>query len=636
MLLTLQPSSALAQTKYWLGLGAGFTQNWHNAQIELVPGEPECGPLTYGEGRGKYASLVGEIGLLPWLRGSARLTYTQLGANMIGQCTILEIAGENDEILPVTREFDRRIRLDYGLVELGARVAPFDFPLHVIAGFGFGVPFVAEHGESERLLSPPGTRYDDGSIKRTNFEEELTNTQLRTILRAGIGYDFMLPNEVEVTPELVYSHTLSEVVTTQDWHAHSLRLGVAVKLGLEIKKPEPPEKDTVQPPPPPPPKKPIARIGTATDASINILETYVTETFPLLPYVFFEKGSATLPAKYANTSPGTAGRFQENELPRETLDIYYHLLDIIGARMQRDPEITITLIGSTDDKGVEKGNDSLAIARATSVAEYLSGVWDIPGERISIRTQALPPIPTAQTAEEGDEENRRVEIVSDYGEVFRPIVHERFSEFDITPPTMTLELGAESEEPLERWTMTVKRVSTLVREFNGAGAPPATIDWKLEESLAAELGEREDLTAELTIISENGERSTSSVDIPVYKRTNAYEVGRLSLIVFEFDKSRILPHNAKMIRTFVNTAIKEKSTAVITGSTDFLGEAEHNQELSTARAENVKKIITDENPEITQLEARGIGEAPELYDNKLPEGRFYCRTVAVEVKTPLE
>ncbi|MDT8323235.1 MAG: hypothetical protein RRA94_03905 [Bacteroidota bacterium] len=31
-----------------------------------------------------------------------------------------------------------------------------------------------------------------------------------------------------------------------------------------------------------------------------------------------------------------------------------------------------------------------------------------------------------------------------------------------------------------------------------------------------------------------------------------------------------------------------------------------------------------------------IDEAPELYDNDLPEGRFYCRTVAVEVKTPIE
>ena len=56
---------------------------------------------------------------------------------------------------------------------------------------------------------------------------------------------------------------------------------------------------------------------------------------------------------------------------------------------------------------------------------------------------------------------------------------------------------------------------------------------------------------------------------------------------------------------------------------------------SAARAESVKAILLSQNPVYEKLEARGIGPAPTLYDNNLPEGRFYCRTVAVEVKTPV-
>lgn len=91
-----------------------------------------------------------------------------------------------------------------------------------------------------------------------------------------------------------------------------------------------------------------------------------------------------------------------------------------------------------------------------------------------------------------------------------------------------------------------------------------------------------------------------------------------------------------MIRRFVAEAIEPTSSVRITGSTDRLGESAHNQQLSTARAENVKNLLLSQQPTYRQIEARGIGEAPHLYDNDIPEGRFYCRTVAVEVKTPFK
>ncbi|MCZ7557284.1 MAG: OmpA family protein [Bacteroidia bacterium] len=328
--------------------------------------------------------------------------------------------------------------------------------------------------------------------------------------------------------------------------------------------------------------------------------------------------------------------FSERDVPRKTLDIYYHLLDIMGSRLKGDESIRITLTGSTDDKDSERGNVSLALRRAASVRHYLTDVWKIDSNRITLATRSLPSIPSTPLFAEGDAENRRVEISSDSDALFRPIVHERLSEFDITPPVMELTLGAQTSSSLSHWSMRIRHNGGIIAEFSSAGAPPPSLQWRLDDELAARVSAEDSVSATLEITDQQGLTGETSIAIPVRKQQNSFEVGRLSLIVFDFDRSDILPHNQRMIRRFVAEAIKPTSSVIITGSTDRLGEAPHNLTLSAARAENVRSILLSQNPRYEKLEARGIGEAPELYDNDLPEGRFYCRTVAVEVKTPIE
>ncbi|MBC8144753.1 MAG: OmpA family protein [bacterium] len=90
-----------------------------------------------------------------------------------------------------------------------------------------------------------------------------------------------------------------------------------------------------------------------------------------------------------------------------------------------------------------------------------------------------------------------------------------------------------------------------------------------------------------------------------------------------------------MVSSFVAGSIATSSTASITGSTDRLGEVAHNTQLSQARAEAVRDLIVAERPgaQITRVE--GIGPSKLPYNNDLAEGRYYCRTVAVEVLTPV-
>jgi len=390
------------------------------------------------------------------------------------------------------------------------------------------------------------------------------------------------------------------------------------------------------PPPAPLPPAPVVTLSSSNSADIHITETTVTETFPILPYVFFDGNSSVIPARYIRRGRDSAATFREGTLPNNAIDIYHNILDLTGKRLSENPSITVTLIGATDNKDTESANTELARMRALAVKNYLVSAWDIDSSRINITAQRLPDNPTNPSYAEGDEENRRVEIASSDENLFKPIVHEKFSEYSMTPPTMNFNLGASSQAGVTSWTLVAQRQGETFAQFGADSAPPKDYAWTLTDKVARAVGDSDHIACLLTVRDINGKEATSESDVPVFKQKNNVEVGRLSLIVFDFDKADISVENRAMMEKFVATAVTPSSTISIIGSTDRLGEADHNQELSDARAQSVKKILLTVKPDANIIECKGIGESKILYNNALPEGRFYCRTVAINVLTPVD
>jgi outer membrane protein OmpA-like peptidoglycan-associated protein len=62
-----------------------------------------------------------------------------------------------------------------------------------------------------------------------------------------------------------------------------------------------------------------------------------------------------------------------------------------------------------------------------------------------------------------------------------------------------------------------------------------------------------------------------------------------------------------------------------------MGEADYNLKLSKQRADAVAKEFREYDTSVS-----GYGEVEQMYDNNLPEGRFYCRKVDIVVETPIE
>lgn len=82
-------------------------------------------------------------------------------------------------------------------------------------------------------------------------------------------------------------------------------------------------------------------------------------------------------------------------------------LDQLGQVMQSEPNLALAVEGHTDARGTDAYNMTLSQKRAKAVQSYLSQVWHVPAQRLSVvgkgKSEPLTPDPF-------DAENRRVQF----------------------------------------------------------------------------------------------------------------------------------------------------------------------------------------------------------------------------------
>jgi OOP family OmpA-OmpF porin len=87
---------------------------------------------------------------------------------------------------------------------------------------------------------------------------------------------------------------------------------------------------------------------------------------------------------------------------------------------------------------------------------------------------------------------------------------------------------------------------------------------------------------------------------------------------------------------YVYGRVYPTSNIQVIGHTDIIGLYETNKKLSERRAGTVYDGINKVSKrKYGNLDRSGVGEDNPLYNNDLPEGRFYNRTVQVLIQTPL-
>jgi outer membrane protein OmpA-like peptidoglycan-associated protein len=118
------------------------------------------------------------------------------------------------------------------------------------------------------------------------------------------------------------------------------------------------------------------------------------------------------------------------------------------------------------------------------------------------------------------------------------------------------------------------------------------------------------------------------------------EEGLRFSIIFEFNESKAITIYEKYLTDIVTPKIPKGGTVIIHGHTDIIGDAAHNLELSLARANEVKGIIenalSNAGRTDVKFEVHGFGKDESLspFENKVPEERFYNRTVIIDIMPP--
>ena len=622
--------------KHQAGVFIGPNLIFNKSKIPLIPGADDCGYFENGNALAFLGGIYYTYTYLPeFIFFDARLMYEKrpvdLSANSNGYQVLSPIT---NQYVPLVRLHEYKGTLEYLAFDIGVKYQPLNaYPAFVRLGFEAGNPIISsDYENTEQIISPDGVLFPDETLKHKVDGGALTNAGTALAISLGTSYSHKLKSGFIIEPALTYRKSINSVISDSEWNQDIVRLTISVGMDFvnEPPKDRPIEEPVIEIEPVQPEISEKSIVKNVSTGSVEYRETIVTQTYPILPYIFFDSLSTVLKSKYV---AGDSRNFDESALPKDNLAIYYRVLDLVGSRMINYPNAKLNINGTQDGSEIILYDDnSLALGRAKQIAEYLEKKWNISPDRLKIGTFKKPTLATSESYPEGFEENRRVELSSDDMRIFEPVVHTKFSEFK--PITNNLIISSTIDGEIKNWNVGFYLDGTLLNNYTGSGKIPTTFN--IDEIISNDkLAVGKPLRVKIDILDNNNKTESITRSIPLEINRNKYELGRLNLIVFDFDKSEVTDVNKKMIENFAGNAISNQSEIKITGSTDRLGEADYNQKLSSLRAVNVSNLLKSIKSDSKITDIQGTGSTKLLFDNNTPEGRFYSRTVLIEVQTPL-
>ncbi|MDA8139481.1 MAG: OmpA family protein [Desulfobacteraceae bacterium] len=380
---------------------------------------------------------------------------------------------------------------------------------------------------------------------------------------------------------------------------------------------------------------------------LTIEEVTTIDSSPLLNQIYFETGQSELTNRYvlfANAEE--AKNFNEKNLTG-ALDKYRHVLNIIGLRLQNNHEANLRIVGCNSNVGKEKGRTDLSRGRAEAVRAYLRYVWGIAPERMLVEPRNLPEAASTNRIPEGQAENQRVELYSDYPDILDTVDSayvQKVSDLN----QLRIAPHIESEVGLADWQVDLfcgMKENHPFHSFKGHGAPPAEWTLPLDAVLIEELSNCGSLQMKLQASDTEGNSLSSAEPIllPIHyiRRTEqstqiqGYKVvEQYALILFDYDSAAIKGRNQAIVERIIKRMHQVPDAKVtIVGHTDTIGKEAYNLALSDRRAQAVKQTILAVAADMAQrLEVKGVGPNAPLYDNDRPEGRALNRTVTITLE----
>ncbi|MFC2132077.1 OmpA family protein, partial [Bacteroidota bacterium] len=574
-------------------------------------------------------------------------------------------------------------------------------------GFSLGSITKTSFEQKESLKEPKDLRFENDQRTRMTYSSKIPKvSDFYSTIVGGVNYDLIISenNDFYLSPEVLVEYSLSNIINDVKWDVLSVKIGLALnyngtRKGIErfehfreidtirLELPLIAEEKIIQGVPvitydssktdniititeyysridtlmlPERIKLDATIMATALDENGNEIkspyfeaEEYMTSKMqPLLNYVFFDENSYKIPERFVLLDSNEVNNFNvSRSFDHSRLEFYYNLLNIIGSKMNKYPAAKLTLIGSNSNIGAEKSNRQLSKNRAQSVWNYLTNIWKIKPDRLTIQSRNLPKKPTSGKYQEGHEENRRVEIYSNDIRIISSIINK-----DTILEVSMKSRGADSIGKAEfrgfrfytsvtpdiiskSWRVSVVQNQDTIKTFTGTGKIPNKHDWKInsDQEAAKVLGKplKFILTANDSMdnqaYAENvPDMERKTISIKRANRETDKKIDSYSLMLFDFGSHKFTKENRDFPK-LVRRLTPDDARIKVTGYSDRVGNDDYNLKLSSRRAKAVAGSLLHPN---TVYE--GVGESDLLYNNDLPEGRFYCRTVDIIVETPIQ
>lgn len=632
------------------GIYGGYSINFHSADFRALPGVPNCCPaFESGSGGGLAFGALYEMAISRkfWLTFQAGISTLDATLRRSEYVPALRVA--DDYYFPEA-EISHRITAHLASMGLAPMITANPVGgLRFHAGMEIALLGAIQYDQVEEMMID-GLVFKENLMRtRNEFSGKLGNVnaiQSSIVLGTSLELPLNRSRSMVLAPQALFRIGLTNLTESETWKANSFQFGIAVKFAPQSTPPatqeRPSSPQVIIPPPvaevpvnvsntPAVPRFEYQTYGVSDKGElykfdeIRVEEFISTQLKPLLPYMFFEPSSAELSPRYHQLSAEGKADFSMNQTAHEpTLEVYYHLLNIIGSRMVENAASVLKITGCNADVQEEHSRKELSLRRAEAVKNYLVRLWNIPAQRIKIESRNLP-ANASRTAEvdasAADAENRRVEFSSDNAAILAPVIS-RDTLRNTNPKTLRFVSSADKQ-----WSANLmskgKQFATLTSSTG------KTIEWHPAE-YAASLGE----SVEVSANTEGWVPAQSSIPVELLtlrrKRDEQMAdktIDKYSLIVFDFDRSDLSPQN-KSIATIIKNALTPQSKVQIAGTTDQLGDATYNRKLSLDRARATANVLGLPNAELS-----GDGES-DIFPNTLPEGRFYNRTVVITVETP--
>ncbi len=647
----------------YIGLFGGYQLNSHT--VTLSPtyffadgGYPEGTSFGNGDGNGLNLGALVEYPFSVFFAVGLRLGYMDRSGTMpLDYVNSVDVVGSDGSPVTATVHGELQTTLGYLNLTPHVKITPASLPLYAIAGIGVLYPISTDHQFIEVVTNPA-----DGLFVRTDNRGRLVSlgslpdASMHLAALAGVGVDIPLSRSIILFAEGQYTLGLGDVVDNlragEEWKTSTLGGVVGIKVGLGgVAAPPPPtvvmDTTTVAEAEPSTNVKAagVTPGGLSDTVTMESRNVQAAEVHALLPYLFFEKDSATIPARYVQISRTERRSFEANRLERgNTIAVYHNILNIIGQRL-REYKSELTIVGSMSRFETDT---SLPRRRAEAVRDYISSTWRIPDRKLKLVTTVLPENPSLSEVDTfvAARENQRVTFKSDDPRLLEPVrlldtaYMAPAAEVRFYPPPL------EDSTDIGQWSLDVQVGDSVIHGARtGFGPPPKEIQFNLENRPDLQFERPVAISSRLVLRDTMFmDRATLKSDSVTLVQQGAYHVQRTveggnyvetyNLLLFHFDSSAVISFQDEAAR-IMDGRISPNSTVSVIGHTDEVGLPPYNKKLSLRRAEVALQALNIDAIGAKVDQVVGLGEKQLLYDNDLPEGRYYCRTVTVIIRTPI-